>query len=304
MAEDSAPQAGPKYSLTLEGSFGRLDSAPHDKWGAVDGPSGFSDKAGAGQDLAYTGAISLSRSIGENRDVRFGLALGGNPPNVAADKTGYDNGNFGFSGSGLASVSVSNDFDFATMDIDTGRSRATAFGTLTTFGGVRGLVATSASDASTDKIGRDNSSGGAGNYTGSVGLQIESNFVGLGPRLGLGFESKPFAGRFGVSGEVAGGVVFGERKDNASVDKVGTSDVNGPVGPIDVPLASRTEKQTVQTLDAKASIDYHFSENTTLSLGYQARQFWNVDLYSDPDNIETGKNRLVDGAFIAFTTQF
>ncbi len=301
IADDAAPKLDPKFSLTLEGGFGRLDNAPSDKWGNY-GP--FSDKAGAGQDLAYTGAISLSRSVGENRDVRFGLAFGGNPSNMHSETSGYSSGGLGYSGSGTASTSVTNNFGFTAMDVDTGRSTATNFGNLTTFGGLRGLSSQANSTAAIDKTGNDTSSGGVGNYTAHVGLNTDSSFVGVGPRLGVGFVSKPFAGGFGVSAELAGAVVYGQRADHATIDKMGTTDASGAYGPVDLALDSTTESQIVKTMDAKASLDYHISDNATLSLGYQARQFWNVDYLSDPDNIGSAKNRLVDGAFIAFTTKF
>jgi len=300
LADDAAPNVDPKFSLTLEGGFGRLDSAPKDKWGAESG--GFDDKAGVGQDMAYTGAISLSRSIGENRDVRFGLGFGGNPSNISSDSSGYSAGTFVFPGSGDATVSVSNDFGFTSLDIDTGRSTAMSLGNLTAFGGLRGLVTTSASTSSTDKIGNDTSIGGLGQYTAQIAVNNESNFVGLGPRLGVGFASKPIAGGFGFSGEMAGGLVYGQRTDSASVDKAGTSEFTSGSGSATV-AQSESNSQIIKTLDVKASLDYHVSENATLSLGYQARQFWNVDSFSDPDG-GTVNNRLVDGAFIAFTTKF
>ena len=297
VAQDAAPKLDPKFTLTVQGGFGSLDSAPRDKWGAS---GGLSDKVGIGgndlaySDLAYTGAISLSRSIGENRDVRFGLGFGSNPTNEDLYTSSYSSGGT----SGLASSSVTNNFGFTTMDIDTGRSTEVAMGKLSAFGGVRGMVTKSASAQSIDKVGNDGVSSGSAQVTANV----ESNFVGLGPRIGAGFVSKPFAGGFGVSAEVAAGVVYGQRTDRVSLDKVGTSSSGGNFGPVTVG-ESVSDSQIVKTLDAKASVDYHISENTSLSLGYQARQFWNVDGFSDSDSGNT-THRLVDGAFIAFTTKF
>lgn len=299
VAQDAAPKLDPKFTLTVEGGFGSLDSAPRDKWGAS---GGLGDKVGIGgndlaySDLAYTGAISLSRSIGENRDVRFGLGFGSNPANEDLYTSSYSSGG----NSGVASSSVTNNFGFTTMDIDTGRSTELAMGKLSAFGGVRGMVTKSASGQSIDKVGND---GGGSGYSVGLSVDAESSFVGLGPRVGAGFVSKPFAGGFGVSAEVAAGVVYGQRTDRVSLDKVGTSDFDGNFGPVTVG-ESESNSQIVKTLDAKASVDYHISENTSLSLGYQARQFWNVDGFSDPDTVGGSTHRLVDGAFIAFTTKF
>ena len=56
-------------------------------------------------------------------------------------------------------------------------------------------------------------------------------------------------------------------------------------------------------VDGKLSVDYYFSEQAKASLGYQARQFWNVDYWSDEET-NNGKPRLVDGIFIGFSTSF
>jgi len=290
--EAATPDAG-KYTLSFEGAFGNLDNAPADKWGASGG-SGGQDKFGA-KSLSYAGAISLKRDLGQNRDVTFGMSFAGNPSNI--QNFALNSGFIGSDGSGYNyASSLTNDLSFGAMDVEMGLTRNLSVGDVRFFGGIRGLAMNTSSDfladATADKTG--------------VGVSIEANvhssFVGVGPRAGVGFSTGPKAAGFGVSASVAAAALFGQRKDD--VQGGIETNIGGSGGPQSISQAeSQTEFQTVMNVDGKLSLDYYFSEQAKASLGYQARQFWNVDYWSD-DKSNDNAPRLVDGVFIGFSTSF
>jgi hypothetical protein len=288
VAQDAITPEGGKYTLTFEGTFGRLDNAPADKWGASGGPVdkfGVFDEFGE-PSLSYAGALSLTRDIGENRDARIGLAFGGTPNNVETFSSGF--------GSGFYSNSLTNDLSFGALDVDMGMTRNLAAGNVRLFGGLRGLVTRSSSELDADKTG----SGGSGGEYLNADFDFASSFVGIGPRVGAGFSTGPKARGFGLSAEVGAAAIFGQRSDDFLIS------INSSGGPPNSTTGdSNSSSQTVMNLDGKVSIDYYFSEKAKLSVGYQARQFWNVDAFSDDEN-PASQPRLMDGAFIGFTTTF
>jgi hypothetical protein len=292
--EATAPETG-KYTLSFEGSFGNLDSAPADKWGSSGGPNP-EDKFGA-ESLSYTGAMSLKRDLGQNRDVSLGLTFGGNPSNVQnfADNSGF----IGSGGSGYYASSVTNDLSFGAMDVEMGVTRNLTFGDVRFFGGVRGLSMNSSSDFSADKTGVGIDTGQFVNYD----VNLHSSFVGVGPRAGLGISTGPKAAGFGLSASVGAAALFGQRKDTV-LFQVETNSGGFTSGGFTPVAENRTESQTVIDVDGKLSVDYYFSEQAKVSLGYQARQFWNVDYFSDDSANNNSEPRLVDGVFIGFSTSF
>ncbi len=299
--EVETPDAG-KYTLSFEGAFGNLDNAPADKWGENDEPDG-QDKFGA-KSLSYAGAISLKRDLGQNRDVTFGLSFAGNPSNIQnfASSSGFiDSGGSGYN----YASSLTNDLSFGAMDVEMGLTRNLSVGDVRFFGGVRGLAMNTSSDLSTDlsaDFSADKTGVGidAGGFL-SFDVNVYSSFVGVGPRAGMGFSTGPKAAGFGLSASVAAAALFGQRKNVSNLEIYASG---GSGGPLSESVAdSQTEFQTVMNVDGKLSVDYYFSEQAKASLGYQARQFWNVDYWSDEET-NNGKPRLVDGIFIGFSTSF
>ncbi|MEY4697441.1 MAG: hypothetical protein RIT14_1869 [Pseudomonadota bacterium] len=286
IAQEAAAPEGGKYTLSFEGTFGRLDEAPADKWGSA-GPG---DKFGA-QSLFYAGAMSLSRDLGENRDVRFGLVFGGTPSNVESFSSGFSVGGSGYN----YTSSLTNDLSFGAMDVEVGMTRAVGAGDLRLFGGLRGLASRSSSDLDADKTG---TGGNVGDFL-NADFDVASSFVGVGPRAGVGFSTGPKMSGFGLSAEVGAAAIFGQRNDEVNI----FIDTNsgGPSG--GVLSQSVTESQTVMNVDSKVSVDYYFSESAKVSLGYQARQFWNVDAFSTDENPDSNQ-RLSDGVFLGFATKF
>ncbi len=284
--EAATPDAG-KYTLSFEGAFGNLDNAPADKWGENDEPDG-QDKFGA-KSLSYAGAISLKRDLGQNRDVTFGLSFGGNPSNIQNFAANSDGSG---SGDNFAS-SLTNDLSFGAMDVEMGLTRNLSVGDVRFFGGVRGLAMNTSSDVSADKTGVE-----INTDFNSFDANVHSSFVGVGPRAGVGFSTGPKAAGIGLSASVGASALFGQRKDDLLVRFETNSGVATPAA------ESGTEFQTVINVDGKLSVDYYFSEQAKASLGYHARQFWNVDYWSDDEEDNNAKPRLVDGVFIGFSTSF
>ncbi|CAN1574982.1 Major outer membrane precursor, Legionella pneumophila-type [Paracoccaceae bacterium] len=282
-AQDTGEAAG--YSLSFQGTFGRLDNAPADKWGAGGGPFGdYQDKFGdPNTDMGYMGAISLERRASPERDIRLTFSVGGSLNNDRSFSSGFSGG--------IVNGTVTNELSFAAMDVEIGHHRAVGSNDLRLFAGLRGMT----SSTSSDKVGSAVSGGGGLSVSEEVKLQ--SDFVGVGPRVGLGYSTKPAVGSFGFAGQIGAAALFGTRKDRGefTISSSGGSSASSGF--------SESGSQTVFSLDAQIGINYYVSENSKISAGYAAQQLWNVDGFSDSDDIDVGP-RLIDGVFLGFTTQF
>ena len=281
-AQDAGEAVG--YSLSFQGTFGRLDNAPADKWGGSGGPFGdYQDKFGdSNTDMGYMGAISLERRASPARDIRLTFTAGGSLDNDRSFSSGFSGG--------TVNGTVTNDLSFAAMDVEIGHHRAVGSSDLRLFAGLRGMT----SSTSSDKVGSAVSGGGS--LSVSQELKLESDFVGVGPRVGLGYSTKPAVGSFGFAGQIGAAALFGTRKDRGEITySSGGSGISSGF--------SESKSQNVLSLDAQIGVNYYVSENSKISVGYAAQQLWNVDTFSDSDSIDVGP-RLVDGVFLGFTTQF
>jgi len=284
-AQDAGEAVG--YSLSFQGTFGRLDNAPADKWGGSGGSGGpfggYQDKFGdPNTDMGYMGAISLERRASPERDIRLTFSVGGSLNNDRYFSSGFSGG--------TVDGTVTNDLSFAAMDVEIGHHRAVGSNDLRLFAGLRGMT----SSTSSDKVG--SAVPGGGGLSLSEELKFQSDFVGVGPRVGLGYSTKPAVGSFGFAGQIGAAALFGTRKDRGefAVSLGGSSFSSG---------FSESGSQTVLSLDAQIGINYYVSENSKISAGYAAQQLWNVDVFSDSESIDVGP-RLIDGVFLGFTTQF
>ena len=120
---------------------------------------------------------------------------------------------------------------------------------------------------------------GFGTYT------SDSDFVGIGPRIGLDAEA-PLSGNLSADRKVAGAVLFGKRDAEAVYGGAYTynSDENDVVVP---------------NLEGSVGLNYLFGENMSAAIGYRADAYWNV--------IDTGNgdgSRLIHGPFARVTVNF
>jgi len=276
LAQDGVFPAG--YTLNVQGAYGGLNNPYADKFSGA--PSEIEDKFGdADADAGLIGSLSLSRQIAPGRDILLGLTIGANPDNdiVTTDSGG--------SPGEVESFTRSNDLSFVALDLEVGHTVSSPAGVdLRLFYGARAL----SSKAELDKTGEFES---GGVVVAEDSQKIESEYLGIGPRIGVGF-STPVSGQLGISGEVGFAHLFGDRKDTVSFSSGGPSESSG-----------FSERENVTSLDAQVGVDYFFSPTSKISAGYQFQQLWNIDSFSDGDSRDS-EPRMIHGAFVGFTTTF
>ena len=278
------------YTLNLQGGIGAVDNIWDDKTGSED----LSDKVGSEDNLtSYMGSLTLSRETSPNKDMAFGLSFGVSPQ---AESFKISSGFSGSgSGSGVLTFAVRQSNSYAALDFEMGTTVPMGTADMRWFYGARALAS-----KSTISAGYEFDKAGSGSEVFAEG-EAESVFVGVGPRVGIGFATQPAPGsQFGFSGELGAAVLFGSRKDTETVTAVsGFSPGSGGSS-----FSSFSERKNVASLDAQIGVDYYLSDNATISAGYQLQQLWNVDYASDEDNPNFSRSRLIHGVFVGFTTQF
>ena len=293
------------YTLSLEGGVGTIDNPWVDKLssGGSDGED-YEDKFGDSSHTSFMGSVSLSRERAPMKDVSVGLTFGGSLDTEADFRV--DDIFSGDPGVASFSTEVSQDFSFAALDVELGQTIPLAAANVRYHYGLRGL----STSTSLDKIGELRGSGsgsGGSSFSISAAGRIESTFLGIGPRAGIGFSttpaSAPALGNFGVSGNLGASVLFGNREDTSSFS---ISNIGSPF--FDSSFSSsfsetESDSKTVFGLDAQIAVDYNLSPTSKLSAGYQLQQFWNVDVVSDEDT-DDREPRLIQGVFVGFTTTF
>ena len=276
------------YTLNVQGGIGAVDNIWDDKTGSED----LSDKVGSEDNLtSYMGSLTLSRETSPNKDMAFGLSFGVSPQ---AESFKISSG-FSGSGSGVLTFAVRQSNSYAALDFEMGTTVPMGTADMRWFYGARALAS-----KSTISFDYEFDKAGSGSEVLAEG-EAESVFVGVGPRVGIGFATQPAPGsQFGFSGELGAAVLFGSRKDTETVTAVsGFSPGSGGSS-----FSSFSERKNVASLDAQIGVDYYLSDNATISAGYQLQQLWNVDYASDEDNDSEAKTRLIHGVFVGFTTQF
>lgn len=274
------------YTLDIQGTVGNVDGVWEDKVEAD-----FDDKTGVEDGAAFMGAIALKRQMAPSKDMSLGLSFGVGDGDTFTSS--FSGSSFGSSWSGTETVSDS--FKFAALDFEMGTTVPAGPGSLRLFYGARALGTSSvlepAFEIEYETSGRV--SGGS--------VELEEKFVGFGPRVGAGFSTlvSPTS-QFGISGEIGAAYLFGQR------DKTGTETNYDEVSSFSSSFSiSDSESAEAISLDAQIGVDYHLSDSSKVSLGYQAQQFWNVDDKSDDDNdSDWAGPRLMQGVYIGFTTTF
>jgi hypothetical protein len=285
----------PSNQLSLRGGYGMLNNASADKIAASGGPEAiadYTDKFGdPNTDVSYMGAVSLKRQVTPTRDFSFGISAGGSPSNARAF---MDKGGSGYcSGIDYCEAGTGNRLTFGAIDAEMGLS--TPNGLFRGFAGIR--AANTSAAFAMDKYGADYS----GYYSG-IDLEIQSDFVGIGPRVGVGFDTYQPGQRFGFVGQVGYANLYGQRRDlvtgEAYFGYEGDYEDSYPINEDD------QGPKTVGSLDALLGIEFYLDQNSKVSAGLQAQQFWNIDLWSDSEGPFDSQPRLTSGAYIGYSTSF
>jgi hypothetical protein len=163
------------------------------------------------------------------------------------------------------------------------------------FGGVRGLHFS----ADSESTFQTTFSYGGGLFTYGVSFSdtTKTEFFGVGPRIGVAAAHRFEGTNFGLSGTVAGALLFG-RQTTTSTETV-TFSYSNPGSSYSNSSSysdSFSTNKTVFDLEAKAGLDYYLNDSTALTIGYQAQKLWNVGPDNDPQD-----SKLVHGPFLSLT---
>jgi len=295
----------PSTSISMMGSVGLLNNAPYDKLTAESGgampPEEYNDKFGnpAG-DMGYVGSVALEHRLTEQFDIGASATLGFSTANQR-DK-------FEDFGSGFGEGHVTNEFNFQALDAEVG-FRPAEMNDVRLFAGVRSLNTASTSD----KVGTDVNADpeGSGGYN-RISSEMSSTFTGTGLRVGAEYSQAVAVGSYGFTGKVGAAALQGTNHHRVSATYESGYYSSGFYSGFGQSNSEEYEETgvTAYSLDAAIGVDYRASENTTISFGYQAQQFWNVDIYSDTDEEFFGPSegynspRLIHGVFVGMTTNF
>ncbi|WP_296744116.1 Lpg1974 family pore-forming outer membrane protein [Mesorhizobium sp.] len=256
-----------RIKIAFEGSFFRNELHDGDKIGRTPDKLGNS-KAG------FNGAVSLTKQISPDLDWRL----------AGAFHTGRDWSEGGsFTGNtGTNSASISHGFNFQTFDFDVGKRVKVQSADIRFFGGLRLLHADQTfSDFSTSFTPTNPTAEGE-----TFDKLGNSEFWGVGPRVGAE-AYYPIGETWGLSGSVAGSVMWGRREDYTSVT-LATTNPNFRESENNSQHAS----ETVSNVEASAGLSWTPVTNTTFTAGYKIEQWHNLIVNANQ------KNQTFDGPFI------
>ena len=282
---DQMAGAEPEWFLSLEGGLVFADPA-FDKVGFT-GSGITSDFDDFDKELGYRGAAKFGKKFNDNLDWRLGVAYSDFVKNHASSS---------FSGLGVESDSeFTTDLSYLTGDFEIGYNvRPSDRFDLRVFGGLRALN----SSDSLDKFGEISILGSGG----TLGQDTDSEFLGIGPRVGVDFSGKLSDDSvLGFSGMLAAAVIIGDLKQKT--ETIAFS------GGSSEPLFSDTNHttETVFNLEAAFGADFHLTDNAVLTLGYRGEI---VDRFSDKsgflpsEDSPAGSQFLSHGPFVRFISEF
>ncbi len=284
LAADAMVVAEPEWYLSLEGGAIFADPAT-DKFG-VSG-SGFSNVNDFDTDFGYRGAAAIGRKFDDNLDWRLGVAYSDFLKNHAS--LSFSGG----SGSGSVDINGGTDLSYLTGDLELGYNvRPSDRFDLRLFAGLRALN----SNDSQDKFG-DISGGPFSGGTIAFDGKVDTEFLGIGPRVGVDFSSRLGEGPLGFSGMLATSVLFGELKQKMSFTaSSGGSSIGSSF--------SEDKNETVFNLEAAFGADFHIADSSVLTIGYRG-EYWDSIRGGGTDKMGSGGDDMLShGPFVRFIANF
>jgi len=157
--------------------------------------------------------------------------------------------------------------------------------------------------------------------------KVKADFTGIGPRIGAQASTRFEGTNFGVSGSVAGSVLFGKQKVTSSgyfssynqyYSSLSAYTSGGTAGPVSsfssgssynpgtTSSYSAERSKTVLDLQASVGLDYYLNDNTALTVGYQAEKLFEVGSDNGFNSTHPGAeiDTLTHGAFIKLSGTF
>jgi hypothetical protein len=333
------------YTFSVQGGLALTPA----EMSLVDTQSGIDyliDKVGSGygsstlddldQAFGYNAAVTIGKDLGNGWDIRVGGTV-----NATGESSGYTSGYFfsSFSSnsgsssyysaySGWAYAAETEKFSFQALDFEVGYSPVlTDTLNVRLFGGVRALHSlyeqgfSYGSGISGESSSANPNSGGTWDHdsgwsTAGYEGAAKTEFFGAGPRFGVDV-SKRFEGtNFGISGRLAGSVLFGTQTSSysginyssyySSGASGGYSGSSGfttsgyySAGSSSGPYSSSySVDKKIADVEAQIGLDYYLDDSTALTIGYQAEKF--IDLDDSEDSVD----HLTHGAFLKLSGSF
>ncbi|HUQ35260.1 MAG TPA: Lpg1974 family pore-forming outer membrane protein [Aestuariivirga sp.] len=297
LAADPIVGTEPEWFLSLEGGVIFADPAMDKvgEAGEILSDIGFNitDSNDFDTEFGYRGAAKFGKKFDDDLDWRIGVAYS----NIMKNHSSLTFSGSGLGGSGSGNLGQNSDLSYLTADVELGYNvRPSDRFDLRVFGGLRVLN----SKDSGDKFG-ELPNGFLGSSGFSFDSSTDSEFLGLGPRVGVDFSGKLSDDSvLGFSGMLAAAVIIGDLKqrNEAIVSSGGSS----------FPIFSDTDHTTemVFNLEAAFGADFHLTDSAVLTLGYRGEM---VDRFSDKTGVfpsveTTRSDFLSHGPFVRLIAEF
>ncbi|MEM9523900.1 MAG: Lpg1974 family pore-forming outer membrane protein [Pseudomonadota bacterium] len=223
-------------------------------------------KLGYGDESGYLAEARLTCNLTGSRDITVGAGL--------HDVDFSESINVGVGND----PTISDDVSFQHLDIEFGWNRNANTTNLRAFVGMRALNYDSSSTANPDVLG-------------AIPIEFSSSFLGIGPRIGAGFNTPLGEGRFGIFGEASAAAMIGAKEET----------LDGAL------QNSASETEMVVDLEAELGVGYSISPRSRISAGVFVKQLQDIDWVSGQSsdfNTQNTGSRMFRGAFIGFETEF
>jgi len=299
--------AGPAHSESMENGF-TLELEGQILSGAPIEARDYDDEAGSSEDsgLGGQGSIRILRDLGNRMDVAFGVSaafIQDHDQAVDYFPTFLPGSRFG-AGSG-GSSGISSDVNFQTLDAELGHTVNTQPTTeLRLFGGLRALHFSEDTEAAFFDVGTGVIDDAPADTRNLTDIEMDSRFVGVGPRAGLEISQALGQSAFGLSGGFAVAVLAGWMDVDVSASSVMVETQDRIPVPADFnPGSGESSFGVVLNVEGDIGVDIAVSDSSSVTLGYQAEYFHNVRHRTDIFDSDSA-DYLSHGPFARWTSSF
>lgn len=227
--------------------------------------------------LGGQGGVRILRDLDDRFDAAFG-ASGAFVPDLEHSATYLPTGPGNLYGSRSGGSSyISSDLNFQILDAELGHTQHSQTGSeVRFFGGLRALHFGASSEATLND-------GGTGAATPpsvptTTTIVVDSDFFGIGPRLGIEGSHGLFGSAIGLTGSFSAALLLGVTNTDTGVSSVVTA--GGAPNP-DLPTGFNpgTDDRSFEAavvVEGDIGLEFDISNTNSLTLGYQAQYFHNV----------------------------
>jgi major outer membrane protein len=185
------------------------------------------------------------------------------------------------------------------VDLAVGRDFGLGSGNVQAQLGVRVAEITSTANAAGSLTGCAFACGSP--ITGTLSFQSRSQFLGVGPRLGVD-GTQPLGGHWAFEYLGGAAVLFGNRSLNASQTLFATLPTPTVLSSLTALSASNTAG--ILNLDAQAGLSYWLAANFKLTVGYRFDGYWGALTIVEPNGAPGQQDRFYYGPMLRGTISF